>query len=63
MPHWDHMCEMADDFAMAKLTLSDEEPARRYRIRRVLAVAFVPVFVGLLYIVATIGNRLNAGSY
>ena len=57
MPHWDHMCEMADDFAMAKLTLSDEEPARRYRLRRILAVAFVPAFLFLLYVVASVGNQ------
>lgn len=60
MPHWDHMCEMADDFAMAKLTLSDDEVARRYRLWRVLAVAFIPAFLVLLYAAAAIGNQLVA---
>jgi hypothetical protein len=61
MPHWDHMCEMADDFAMAKLTLGDEEAARRYRVRRILAVAFVPAFLLLLYLAALYGNKAAAG--
>jgi hypothetical protein len=63
MPHWDHMCEMADDFAMAKLTLGDGAPARRYRRARILAVAFVPAFLLLMYLLAVFGNQAVVGTY
>ena len=63
MPHWDHMCEMADDFAMAKLTLADADVSRRYRRRRILAVAFIPAFLILLYALAVYGNQAVAGTY
>ena len=57
MPHWDHMSDMAEDLAFVN-AIEQGDPARkqRYLRRRILAVAFIPVFLAVLYLVALVAN-------